>query len=261
MADSRPQLFAIGDIHGHFQELTGLMQTLYHQADLQPQRDTVVFLGDIVDGGPDVCNVVTWCMTMAARYPHWIFLKANHEDLMLDALLFHSRVYGSYNLWWGQGGQATAQSYLPNDASTYERAIMQPRDYIPLAHLVWLAARPLYYETARYVFVHAGLRPGVPLSQQHRQDLLWIRDAFIESDADFGGKQVVFGHTPMKAPLVMQNKIGIDTMGLDRGQLTAVELSGPEPVFYHQPATAGPWPADIRCRYTDGVAMHVVQPG
>jgi serine/threonine protein phosphatase 1 len=137
---------------------------------------------------------------------------------------------------------------------------MQPRDYIPLAHLIWLAARPLYYETDRYIFVHAGLRPGVPLSQQHRQDLLWIRDEFIESDHDFNGKQVVFGHTPMKAPLVMWNKIGIDTMCRDCGALTAVELSGPEPVFYHQPAKQGPWPAEIRCRFTDGVARQVGQP-
>ena len=197
-------------------------------------------------------------MAMANRYPHWVFLKGNHEDLLLDALLFHCRLYGSYHLWWEQGGQATAQSYRPHDASASERALMRPCDYIPLAHLVWLAARPLYYATDRYLFVHAGLRPGIPLAQQERRNLLWIRDEFIAAAADFGGKQVVFGHTPLREPLVMPNKIGIDTMGAGRGTLTAVELSGPEPVLYHQEAKEGPWPADMRCRYTDGAATQAI---
>jgi serine/threonine protein phosphatase 1 len=257
MAPSRPKLACIGDIHGHFDELIGL----YHQllaGGFDPQRDTLVQLGDLVDGGPDTQAVVTWCMAMAKRYPHWVFLKGNHGDLMLDALLFQSRTYGSYHLWWGQGGQATAQSYLPHDASAYERALMHPCDYIPLAHLVWLAARPLYYATDRYLFVHAGLRPGVPLAKQDRRDLLWIRDEFIEAADDFGGKQVVFGHTPLREPLVLANKIGIDTMGAGRGKLTAVELSGPEPVFYHQEATAGPWPPSIPCRFSDGAVRQAM---
>jgi serine/threonine protein phosphatase 1 len=259
MAPPRPKLACIADIHGHFDELMGLYDQIL-ASGFDPQRDILVQLGDLVDGGPDTRQVVTWCMEMSTRYPHWVFLKGNHGDLLLDALLFHSRIYGSYNLWWGQGGQATAHSYLPKDASAYEKAIMQPRDYIPTAHLVWLAARPLYYETDRYIFIHAGLRPGIPLAKQDRQDLLWIRDQFIASADDFGGKQVIFGHTPVREPLVMRNKIGIDTMCRDCGTLTAVELSGPEPVFYHQPAKAGPWPADIRCRYTDGLPVRAVQP-
>jgi serine/threonine protein phosphatase 1 len=258
MTRTQPKLACIGDIHGHFDELIGLYRQLITDG-FDPPRDTLVQLGDLVDGGPDTRQVVTWCMEMSTRYPHWVFLKGNHGDLMLDALRDHSRSYGSYDLWWGQGGKATAYSYLPKDASAYERAIMQPLDYIPQAHLDWLEARPLYYETDRYLFVHAGLRPDILLAEQDRQDLLWIREAFIESNEDFGGKRVVFGHTPMKAPLVLPNKIGIDTMCLDCGTLTAAELSGSEPMFYHQPATAGPWPADIHCRYTDSLATRAVQ--
>src|SRR4051794_22647443 len=199
MPNSTPKLFAIGDCHGHFNELSGLMHHLINDADLRPERDTVVFLGDLVDGGPDTRKVVTWCMTMAERYSHWVFLKANHEDLMLDALRYNSRIYGSYDLWWNQGGRATAYSYysyLPKDGTRYERAIAQPLDYIPAAHLDWLEARPLYHETDRYIFVHAGLRPGIPLAEQTREDMLWIREPFLDSSYDFG-KRVIVGHTPM----------------------------------------------------------------
>ncbi|CAN5378762.1 metallophosphoesterase family protein [soil metagenome] len=235
MPKTTPTLFAIGDIHGHFNELFGLMHHLINDADLRPERDTVVFLGDYVDGGPDTRKVIAWCMEMSHRYPHWVFLKGNHSDMMLDALRYNSRIYGSYDLWWGQGGRETAMSYLPTDASAYDRSIMQPLDYIPQAHLDWLEERPLYHETDRHIFVHAGLRPGIPLAEQSREDMLWIRESFIESDYDFG-KRVVFGHTVMPEPLVMPNKIGIDLMYHNAGWLCAVELSGDEPVFYFQEA-------------------------
>jgi serine/threonine protein phosphatase 1 len=237
-----PKLFALGDVHGHWTELAGLIQTLYAQADFQPARDTLVQVGDLVDGGPDTRQVVEWCMAMAARHPHWVFLKANHEDMMLDALRHGNRTYGDFYMWWGQGGRETGESYRRTiRASAYEQRLMQPRDYIPQAHLDWLEARPLYHETDRYIFVHAGLRPGIPLAAQAREDLLWIREEFIASRDDFGGKRVVFGHTPRREPLVRPNKIGIDTMSFNIGKLTAVDLSGAEPVFYHQTAVEGPW--------------------
>lgn len=235
MPTNAPKLFAIGDIHGHFYELCALIQRLINEAGFDPKRDTVVQLGDMIDGGPDSRRVVEWCMRMAAAHPHWVFLKGNHCDLMLDALRYNQRIYGSYDLWWMQGGRETAQSYQPQDASPYDRAIMQPLDYIPAEHLDWLEARPLYHETDRYIFVHAGLRPGIPLAEQDREDLLWIRESFIESDFDFG-KRVVFGHTVTPQPIVMPNKIGIDMMRHNTGSLCAVELSGDEPRFYIQPA-------------------------
>src|SRR4051794_38365133 len=174
---TQPKLFFATDWHGHFAEVSGLIHILYLQADFQPERDTLVMGGDICDGGPDTRKVVTWCMTMAERYPHWVFLKGNHSDLMLDALRYNSRIYGSYDLWWNQGGKQTAYSYLPTDATDYDRAIMQPLDYIPAAHLDWLESRPLFYETDRYIFVHAGLRPDIPLAEQDREDMLWIRES------------------------------------------------------------------------------------
>jgi serine/threonine protein phosphatase 1 len=238
-----PKLFAIGDVHGHFRELMGLYGRLVHAAHLVPERDTLVFLGDLVDGGPQTKEVVEWCMAMAERYPHWVFLKGNHEDLLLDALVYNRRVYGDFALWWDQGGRQTTASY-PNraapDAAPHERAHAS----IPRAHLRWLHDRPHVHETDRHIFVHGGLRPGVPLAEQRPREVLWVREEFLCSPDDFGGKLVVFGHTPFRAPLVRANKLGLDTMLRDRGMLTAAELSGPAPVFYRQPALAGPWPAD-----------------
>lgn len=230
------KLFAVGDIHGHFIELTEVVKTLTTEAGLQPDTDTVVFLGDYVDSGPNTREVVEQLMEWDARYPHWRFLKGNHEDLMLDALVYNFRKYGDFYLWWNQGGRETAHSYLPADASAYERAIMQPREYIPPHHLEWLNNRPLTHEQDGYVFVHAGFAPRIGLAGQREVDMLWIRELFINSDWDFDGKRVVFGHTPFEEPLVMPNKIGIDTMFHDVGKVTAVELNTTnphaDPTFY-----------------------------
>lgn len=223
------KLFAVGDIHGHFTELTALFETLTTGAGLQPDTDTVVFLGDYVDAGPSTREVVEQLMEWDERYPHWRFLKGNHEDLMLDALVYNFKKYGDYYIWWSQGGRATARSYLPPDASAYERAIMQPREYIPPRHLEWLNNRPLTHEQNGYVFVHAGFAPRIGLAGQTEEDMLWIRERFVNSDWDFDGKRVVFGHTPFEEPLVMPNKIGIDTVFHDFGKVTAVELDPIDP--------------------------------
>jgi serine/threonine protein phosphatase 1 len=98
-----------------------------------------------------------------------------------------------------------------------------------LRHQVFFKGLRLFYETENYLFVHAGLKPKVPLAQQHPGDLLWIRSQFIYSDVDFG-KQVVFGHTPFPEPLVQANKIGIDTGAVYGHQLTCVKL--PDLVFF-----------------------------
>lgn len=223
------KLFAVGDIHGHFTELTQLFQTLVNEAELQPESDTVVFLGDYVDGGPATREVVDQLMAWQKRYSHWHFLKGNHEDMMLDALVYNNRKYGFYGMWWGQGGKATAYSYLPEEASPYDRAIMQPSLFIPPHHLEWLNTRQLMHKQDGYIFVHGGFAPRVGLEGQTEEDMLWIREQFVHSDWDFDGQRVVFGHTPFEEPLVMPNKIGIDTMFHDFGKLTAVELDTTNP--------------------------------
>jgi serine/threonine protein phosphatase 1 len=216
------RLFAIGDIHGHHTELLGLLDQL-RTAGMRPERDTIVFLGDYVDGGPNTCQVLQLLTDLATSNPHWVFLLGNHEQMWLDAYDDEGRPTEEFDTWFYQGGAKTRESYRgERDA---ER--LWPE------HRAWVAMLPLYHETDRFIFVHAGLRPPLPPQANSPFDLLWIREEFIYSSHDWG-KVVVFGHTPVREPLVAFNKIGIDTMPRDSGKLTAVELTGEEPRFFFQ---------------------------
>lgn len=123
------------------------------------------------------------------------------------------------DLYLSNGGHMTLNAYgiFRWDAPPVRKA------KIPEVHLRFFEALLPYYETDRYIFVHAGLFPGLPLEDQDIHDLLWIRQAFIDSEYDFG-KRVIFGHTHFAAPLITENKIGIDTGAVYGGKLTCVEL-------------------------------------
>ena len=217
---------AISDIHGHRAELQSLMGYLKIEVDFE--TTPFIFLGDYVDGGPDVRNVIEDCMAYEKLYPHWKFLKGNHEDMMLDALLHKSITYGSPNQWYGQGGKETAQSYYPDGVVADPYMIVKPQDYIPLEHLDWIADRPLTFETESFIFVHAGLLPNHTVEQTPAWEKLWIRTPFIYSVWDWG-KRVIYGHTYTEQPFVMENKIGIDTMARSGGSLCAVILDDESP--------------------------------
>jgi serine/threonine protein phosphatase 1 len=147
-----------------------------------------------------------------------VFLKGNHEQMLEDYLAGPDKLTFLIN-----GGQATLDSYL--------RHRQTPRaPVIPPRHQAFFKGLRLFHETENYIFVHAGLKPKVPLDRQDPRDLLWIRSRFIYSEADFG-KPVVFGHTPFPEPLVQANKIGIDTGAVYGHQLTCVKL--PDLVFFH----------------------------
>ena len=250
-----PKLVGLGDTHGHHTELMALFQKLL-DSGFDPEHDTLVGLGDYCDGGPDSKAVIDQLMAWERQYPHWVFLKGNHCQMMLDALAMRHNP-SIWNHWWGQGGKATAMSYLPKDASDYERALMQPENYIDPKHLDWLRRRPLMFDHPSFYFVHAGFRPRIPIEQQSAEDMTWIREDFFNLRFDFG-KPVIFGHTPMPEPRVFRAlvspepvkpivAVGIDTMIGDYGKLTAVELDPDqpqaEPIFHQVDAVAGPWSA------------------
>jgi serine/threonine protein phosphatase 1 len=235
--------FAIGDIHGCVLELQKIYKVLKTQAKLNPKEDTLVFLGDYVDGGYNTKGVIDQLMKWNKQYPHWIFLMGNHEHMLLDAMRWNGRVYHSWDLWWGQGGKKTAESYYPVGLSEYERAIAQPQDFIDPKHLDWMEHLLWWYEIDKYFFVHGGLTPGKTISEnidsaQFREDMLWIRDEFYDSDYDFG-KTIIFGHTPAKEPIIRLKKIGIDTMTRFGGHLTALEL--PKKKIYTTEALNSPF--------------------
>lgn len=223
--------FAITDIHGCYDEL----MALYKKLPIDPEKDRMVFLGDYVDRGSQARQVVQQLIDWRKKYPHWVMLYGNHEDLMLDALMYSERVYHSFDLWFNQGGRQTYYSYLPKDLTKYERAISSVKDTIPKDHLEWLAALPRFFEDEKYIYVHGGLTPGKTPEQTDPQELIWIRDEFLLSDYDWG-KKVIHGHTPADnlEPDVKKNRIGIDTAVCyaANNKLTAIEL--PEEKFYFQ---------------------------
>lgn len=216
---------AIGDIHGYWDSLTALYVAL-DRYGLDCNRDTVVFLGDYVDGGPNTRQVVSDLRALQQTYPHWVFLKGNHEDMLLQTVGNNSM--DTWANWYHQGGEQTLDSYRPwpKDANP-----CYPEDIIPAGHLDWLRERPLIHETKSFIFVHGGLAPGLPLDGNGEQTLLWMREPFISSTYDWG-KRVIFGHTYTPEPLVMPNKIGIDTMHRGGGRLSAVVLDDDDPEFY-----------------------------
>ena len=229
------RLIAVGDIHGNLIQLEGLMRQLQDDG-MTPERDSVVFLGDFVDSGTYSRQVVTLVREWQRAYPHWVFLKGNHEEMMLTALQAQSSMDHQFLNWYQQGGRETIQSYIDNFVS--DEALEQPSDQLARAviqedDIRWLSDLRLYHESERHIFVHAGLRPGIPLEENDPHDLLWIRQDFIGSDYDWG-KRVIYGHTPTDPPLVMPNKIGINTLPRTHGYLTAVDVTGAEPRFFHQ---------------------------
>lgn len=207
------KIFAIGDIHGCYDKLVALLEKI----DIDFSEDTLVFIGDYVDRGPNAYETVSHLVALKKQHENIIFLKGNHEDMLEKYLAGTDRFTYLMN-----GGQKTLDGYLKQKHKPGEFPI--PKD-----HLDFYKSLVLYYETDSYLFVHAGLRKKIPLDRQDEHDLLWIRSEFIKSDYDFG-KRVVFGHTPFSKPLVQPNKIGIDTGAVYGHELTGVQL--PDMIFH-----------------------------
>jgi len=207
------KIFAIGDIHGCYDRL----KTLMGKIPIDCSRDALIFIGDYIDRGPHSVEVVDYLIQLKNCVPEVIFLKGNHED-MLDKFINGTDRF-TYLL---NGGQQTLDSYLAKPVQS---------DFFPIPpdHMEFFKSLRLFYETEEFIFVHAGLRPRVPLESQNTEDLLWIRDKFVSTKYDFG-KRVIFGHTPLKKPLVEPNKIGIDTGAVYGNALTCVQL--PDLVFF-----------------------------
>lgn len=196
------RLLAIGDIHGCRAELSRLLEKIAPTGE-----DRLVFLGDYIDRGPDSAGVIEQLVHLRRQWPRTIFLCGNHEQMLLDYLEGRDRA-----LFLANGGYETMASYQEG-----------PGWPPPDSHLQFLKALRDRYETDDFIFAHAGLRPGIALQDQARDDLLWIRREFLDSDYDWG-KPVVFGHTPRKEPLISATRIGLDTGAVYGRRLTACDL-------------------------------------
>lgn len=204
------KIFAIGDIHGCLLHLDKMMAKL----DIDAQNDTLVFIGDYIDRGPDSKGVVDVVLDIRKRIKNVVCLTGNHEQMFLN----YYREGRDEELFLHNGGLNTLISYgLVGTGKKHPT--------IPDNHMEFFTTLQPYYGMDDYIFVHAGMRPGIPLDRQAPDDLLWIRYEFINSPYDFG-KIVVFGHTPLSfaAPLINKNKIGLDTGAVYGGKLSCVEL-------------------------------------
>ncbi len=228
-------VYAVGDIHGRFDLMVDLMRRIL--ADKRACRpDTpakLVLLGDYVDRGPQSREVLDAILELQPfRAFDLVTLKGNHEASMLRFL--EEPAFGS--TWASFGGTATLASYgvkaprLQKDEDGWARARDLFAQQLPASHLALLKSLQTLHIIGDYAFVHAGVRPGVALSDQSEQDLLWIRSPFLDADA-INEKVIVHGHTPSQAPYDGVSRIGVDTGAYATGVLTAVRLSGQDRRF------------------------------
>jgi len=225
------RIYAIGDLHGRKDLLDRMLALIADDARVtRASRKLLVFLGDYVDRGPDSRAVVE---TVAAGPPpgadwagfRWVALAGNHEAMMLRFIedLESAAVW----LSGANGGIATLQSYIgelpqPSGLHALQSAFLKA---LPPEHRHFLASLPVSHVEGDYFFVHAGVRPSIPLLHQQRLDMLWIRGEFLGSSVDYG-KVVVHGHTITMAPEERINRIGIDTGAFFTGRLTALVAEG-----------------------------------
>jgi serine/threonine protein phosphatase 1 len=207
-------IYAVGDIHGQH-HLLKRMQTkiVDHAAKNHPDREKVViYLGDYVDRGACSKEVINTLITLPIEGFENIFLKGNHEQMMLDSLGSGQDAYQARMHWINLGGDATMASYT-----------MEPQHevIIPPSHISWMKTLKLYHQEGEFLFVHAGVRPGGTLGQQKEDDLIWIRETFLDHSGMHPWR-VVHGHTPSILPQLKPNRIGIDSSPY--GFLTSVVL-------------------------------------
>jgi len=222
------RLYAVGDIHGRADLLSRLLAEIATDAKCRgPAQNRLVYLGDYVDRGPDSADVIDLVLDGAPAGFDGVTLMGNHEDMMRRFLFDLTIGRG----WLMNGADATLRSYgveppTPHDdTQAYRRASVELAQHLPPRHRRFLDSLALSHEEGDYFFVHAGVRPGVPLAEQRPEDLVWIRDEFLESDAEFG-KRVVHGHSITREPTFRHNRIGIDTGAYATGRLTCLVLEG-----------------------------------
>ncbi len=226
------RVYAIGDIHGRddlFADLLDLIRT-----DISARgsaRISLILLGDLVDRGPQSAEVVDRAMRLRAEFDDMRLLIGNHEECFLAALTGDVR---RLRYFMRIGGEATVRSYWNSQASlteaSFEEVAEQLPSMVPQSHVEFLGSGEDVIIIGDYVFVHAGIRPGVPLESQALTDLRWIRDEFLSDERDHG-VMIVHGHTIQDEVDECANRIGIDTGAYRSGVLTAIVLEGSERRF------------------------------
>lgn len=215
-------IYVFSDIHGEFYKLQALIKRLFIKED-----DVLVFLGDYIDRSNKTFEVIGYLIKLGKKY-NCKFLLGNHEEMFIDYMSgIHEHIFIQ------NGGFKTVESYASHGFN-----IGRPQNYrdreLPKDHEEFFNNLIPYYETSDFIFVHAGIVPGVPLERTPKEYLIWSRNFVFE---DYFDKPVVFGHTPSREIMNLESQICIDTGACfeSMGDLTCVKL--PERVFYRQGPT------------------------
>jgi serine/threonine protein phosphatase 1 len=217
------RLYVIGDVHGQLDLLEGVIAAIQRDVGSHGDQALTVTLGDYIDRGPHSRDVIEHLA--GNPFPtSYVALKGNHETLLMSFLV--DPAIG--HLWGKLGGLETIASFgvpLPQSmlGRNFEDVADRLKAVITPKHFGFLNSLRPSLTVGRYFLCHAGVRPGVSLERQSEDDLLWIRDEFLESTADFG-KIVVHGHTPVREPVILKNRINIDTGAFATGRLTCIVL-------------------------------------
>lgn len=218
------RIYAVGDIHGR----SDLLKEIFTAIDADTARNEVarpieVFLGDYIDRGPHSAHTLD-LLIERSLCRETVFLKGNHEAFFLEVL----RDPKKFDDWRQFGGLQTLMSYgiqptLSRDTADQADLINALVELMPAAHLRFLQNLKPSFLYGDFFFVHAGVRPGIPLSEQQENDLLWIRHEFLNSEGDHG-KFIVHGHTPVPEPDIRRNRVNIDTGAYATGRLTLLSI-------------------------------------
>ena len=220
------RIYAVGDIHGRSDLVSRVLSGIDDDCQRRPvDRPITVFIGDYIDRGPGSRAVLDLLLRWR-RDNEAVFLLGNHETF-LTRFLADSRTLDE---WRQNGGLETLLSYelkptISPDRREQVRLADQLAGAIPPQHLNFLASLDLSFCCGDFLFVHAGVRPGVPIEEQTEDDLLWIREEFLAHEQPFE-RFVVHGHTPVNAPDLRSNRINIDTGAFATGRLTCIVIEG-----------------------------------
>ena len=223
------RIIAVGDLHGHCTPLKRLLEKI----DLS-KEDLLIFIGDYIDRGPESSKVVDTLLELRSKWHNLIFLKGNHEDMLLGSI-GHPACVNDLNTWLYNGGGWTLKSYGMGIDKMRELGSTRRSEegqklvisHIPESHINFFLDLKLYIETENFFFCHGGINPASSIEQGRRNafDLLWMRDHIYAENLAWE-KTVVCGHTPLHDMLIRERLICIDTGLFYYGKLSAFDVLG-----------------------------------
>lgn len=224
-----PPIYVVSDIHGDLKQLHAVHERIAKDATANAVGEyTIIHVGDLVDRREDSKGVIEYLMNGVAEGKPWIVLKGNHDRMMYwfldDPDRRDDHLKPGYDwLYHRIGGRETLESYGVTYPEEFDPKEVQKMGLaaIPESHLDFLRNLPTYVETEDYIFVHAGIRPNVPMTEQTEDDLVWIRGPFFEHTGSFG-KMIIHGHTVIDRVTHYGNRINIDTGAAWGGPISTV---------------------------------------